>query len=157
LCKYDLKKDAMGMEDFSFLNPRRMNPDEVSPAVWAYIGDAVYELAVRGRLLDNGPTKTRNLHQEAITRVRASFQAELLKRLEPFLLDKELDVVKRVLIVKSGRTPNGTEVITYRYSTAFEALIGYLFLSGEAQRLEEIFIQIHRFTEECRNNPERKD
>lgn len=139
------------MEDFSFLNPGKVNPDEVSPAVWAYIGDAVYELAVRRRLLDNGPTRTKNLHQEAIARVRASFQAELLKRLEPFLLEKELEIVKRGRNVKSGRTPTGTEVITYRYSTAFEALIGYLFLSGQAQRLEELFTQIHRLSEELRN------
>ncbi|HEX3048336.1 MAG TPA: ribonuclease III domain-containing protein [Bacillota bacterium] len=145
------------MEDFSFFNPGKVNPDEVSPAVWAYIGDAVYELAIRRRLLDNGPTKTRNLHQEAITRVRASFQAELLRKLEPHLLEKELDVVKRGRNVKSGRTPTGTEVITYRHSTAFEALIGYLYLSGEERRLQELLAQIHCFSEEIRNNPERKN
>jgi ribonuclease III family protein len=142
------------MEDFSFLIPGKFNPDEVSPAVWAYIGDAVYELAVRRRLLDRGPTKTRNLHQEAIARVRASFQAELLKRLEPYLLEKELEVVKRGRNVKSGRTPTGTEVITYRYSTAFEALIGYLYLSGAQHRLQELLAQIHLFSEESRRNPE---
>jgi ribonuclease-3 family protein len=140
------------MGDFLFLNPGKVNPDEVSPAVWAYIGDAVYELAVRRRLLEHGPTKTRNLHQEAIARVRASFQANLLKRLEPFLLEKELDVVKRGRNVKSGRTPTGTEVMTYRYSTAFEALIGYLYLSGDEPRLQELLAQIHRFSEEIRTN-----
>ncbi|MCL6591129.1 MAG: ribonuclease III [Firmicutes bacterium] len=134
------------------MNPGKVNPDEVSPAVWAYIGDAVYELAVRRRLLENGPTKTRNLHQEAIARVRASFQADLLKRLKPFLTEKELEVVKRGRNVKSGRNPAGTGVITYRFSTAFEALIGYLYLSGDEPRLQELLAQIHCFSEEMRNN-----
>ena len=115
-----------------------VNPDEFSPAVWAYIGDAVYELFTRSQLLKDGPAKTKQLHKATIARVKASFQAELLKRLEPDLTTDELEVVKKGRNIKSGHIPAYTDMITYRYSTAFEALIGYLYLTGSYQRLQVI-------------------
>lgn len=118
----------------------RMNPDELSPAVWAYIGDVVYELYVRQRLLGGGPAKTKLLHRETVSRVRASFQADLVRRLEPFLSEGERETVRRGRNIKSGHTPAKTDVLTYRHSTAFEALIGYLYLNRETERLEELLI-----------------
>lgn len=126
------------MGDSYFFNLPKINPDQLSPAVWAYIGDAVYELFIRHQLLTGGPDKTKNLHHKAVSRVRASFQAELVNKMQSFLKGSELEIIKRGRNVKSGHVPNGSDTITYRYSTAFEALIGYLYLKEEYPRLMEI-------------------
>lgn len=124
-----------------------INPIELSPAVWAYIGDAVYELYIRNLLVNRGPAKTTQLHREAVERVKASFQAELLRRLEPYLNETELELVKRGRNVKTGHVPTGSDLQTYRHSTAFEALIGYLYLSDEKQRLIELLRVIGQLEE----------
>ena len=67
------------MIDLYSLNLPQVNPAEFSPAVWAYIGDAVYELFIRCYLLTNGPTKTKFLHQAATAKVRASFSSRIIK------------------------------------------------------------------------------
>jgi len=126
------------MTDSYFFNLPKINPDQLSPAVWAYIGDAVYELFVRHQLLTGGPDKTKNLHHKAVLKVQASFQAELVNKIQSFLSPSELEIIKRGRNVKTGHVPNGSDMITYRYSTAFEALIGYLYLKEEYQRLLEI-------------------
>jgi ribonuclease III family protein len=126
------------MDEFNFFNLAKVNPDELSPAVWAYIGDAVYELFVRNKLLTKGPAKTRTLHHEAICRVKASFQAGLVSQIEEHLTTSELEIIKRGRNVKSGHTPDNTDVLTYRHSTAFEALIGYLYLKGQINRMVEL-------------------
>lgn len=126
------------MGDSYFFNFSKTNPDQLSPAVWAYIGDAVYELFIRHQILTDGPDKTRNLHHKAVSKVRASFQAELVNKLQSFLNESELEIIKRGRNVKSGHVPTGSDLITYRYSTAFEALIGYLYLKEEYLRLIEI-------------------
>lgn len=126
------------MGDAYFFNLPKINPDQLSPAVWAYVGDAVYELFIRHQILTNGPDKTKNLHHKAVSKVRASFQAELVNKIQSFLKESELEIIKRGRNVKSGHVPTGSDVITYRYSTAFEALIGYLYLKEEYPRLIEI-------------------
>lgn len=129
------------MSDSIFFDLPQVNPDQLSPAVWAYIGDAVYELFIRHQILTAGPDKTKNMHHKAVSKVRASFQAELVNKIQPFLKETELEIIKRGRNVKSGHVPAGSDVITYRYSTAFEALIGYLYLKGERDRLREILQQ----------------
>ncbi|HBF40042.1 MAG TPA: ribonuclease III [Firmicutes bacterium] len=129
------------MPSFDFLELPGLNPDELSPAVWAYIGDAVYELYIRCHILSAGPAKTNALHHVAIAMVRASFQAGLVTKLEPFLTEGELEILKRGRNVKSGHIPAHTDVLTYRHSTAFEALIGYLYLRGEHKRIKELLTQ----------------
>lgn len=126
------------MTDSRFFNLPKINPDQLSPSVWAYVGDAVYELFIRHQLLTGGPDKTKNLHHKAVSKVRASFQAEIVNKLQSFLKESELEILKRGRNVKSGHVPNGSDPITYRYSTAFEALIGYLYLKEEYLRLLEI-------------------
>jgi ribonuclease-3 family protein len=126
------------MIDPLFYDLPKINPDDLSPAVWAYIGDAVYELFTRYYLLTKGPAKTKTLHHEAINIVRASFQAEVVKYLEPELTDEELELFKRGRNIKSGHIPANSDVITYRFSTGFEALIGYLYLCGRQARLIEL-------------------
>lgn len=125
----------MNLNPFNLPN---VNPLEFSPAVWAYIGDAVYELFIRNFLVSRGPARTSRLHHEAVMRVKASFQAGLLSKLEPSLNESELDIVRRGRNVKTGHVPPGSDLPTYRQSTAFEALMGYLYLSGQETRMVEL-------------------
>lgn len=106
----------------------------------AYMGDAIYEVYVRRHLLGLGKVKPNQLHREATRYVSAKAQANFLYQMidSDFLSEEELAVVKRGRNAKSGTTPKNTDVQTYRHSTAFEALIGLLFLTGNEQRLAEM-------------------
>ncbi|HEY9576221.1 MAG TPA: Mini-ribonuclease 3 [Pseudobacillus sp.] len=106
----------------------------------AYMGDAIYEVYIRRHLLELGKVKPNQLHREATRYVSAKAQANFLYRMmeSGFLLEEEMVIVKRGRNAKSGTIPKNTDVQTYRHSTAFEALIGMLFLTGEDQRLAEI-------------------
>lgn len=110
----------------------------LSPQVLAYIGDAVYELAVRRFLVTKGTVKTNQLHAQAVKYVRAGAQARVLFVLENMLSEEEKNIVRRGRNSKSMHIPKGAGVTEYRYSTAFECLIGYLYLKGDIQRLNEI-------------------
>lgn len=107
----------------------------VSPLVLAYVGDAVFELAVRERLARNGSGKTADLHRTAVSLVRAPAQASMLRRLEGLLTPEEEEVVRRARNAKSGPAPRGVPVQDYRHATAFEALLGHLYLNGRPDRL----------------------
>jgi ribonuclease-3 family protein len=109
--------------------------------VLAYIGDAVYELWVRMHLLDLGYVKVRELHRAAVTYVRAAAQARILHALLPALDDVEHQVVLRGRNAK-GTCPKNVDVITYRYATGFECLVGYWQLEGRRERMEWAFAQI---------------
>lgn len=113
-------------------------PGELPALVLAYVGDAVYELAVRGHLVNAGLVKVNRLHSEAVKYVNAAAQARVLKHLETILTGEEAAVVRRGRNAKPPHTPRGPGVLEYRHSTAFESLIGYLYLKGDAARLQEI-------------------
>jgi ribonuclease-3 family protein len=104
----------------------------------AYLGDAVYELFVRTALIRRGILRGEQLHREATKRVNAPAQAEMLRHLAGNLTDVEKDIVRRGRNTKSGRIPKNAQVFEYRYSTALEALIGYLFVKENWERLEQI-------------------
>lgn len=109
----------------------------------AYMGDAVYEVYVREYLLQNGKVKPNNLHREATHYVSAKAQAAIIHHLldNRLLTSEEEAVAMRGRNAKSGTIPKNTDVQTYRYGTAFEALIGYLFLLKKEERLEEIIVK----------------
>ncbi|MFZ5640029.1 MAG: Mini-ribonuclease 3 [Bacillota bacterium] len=117
----------------------KINPDQASALVLAYIGDAVYEILVRRHLINNGTTKVKDLHREAVKFVNAGTQARVVHALEDKLTDTEIKVLKRGRNAKSGTSPKNVSMIDYRYGTALEALFGYLYLKGEDSRLAEIF------------------
>lgn len=106
----------------------------------AYMGDAVLEIYVRHHLLKQGMTKPNDLHKHSSRYVSAKVQASMLFALEEqdFFTEEEKAVLRRGRNAKSGTVPKNTDVQTYRYSTAFEAVIGYLFLEKKEARLEEI-------------------
>ena len=110
----------------------------ISPLTWAYIGDAVYELYVRDYLIKNTNLKPHRLHIETIKYVKASAQDNILKRIEEYLTEEEKDIVKRGRNTKTHSAPKNADLTDYMYATAFEALIGYLYVTGQNKRLEEI-------------------
>ena len=110
----------------------------ISPLTWAYIGDAVYELYVREYLIKNTNLKPHRLHIETIKYVKASAQANILKKVEEYLTEEEKDIVKRGRNTKTHSAPKNADLTDYMYATAFEALIGYLYVTGQNKRLEEI-------------------
>ena len=120
-----------------------VNPAQLNALALAYMGDVVYEMAVRKRLLERGLTRPNDLHRGAIRYVNASSQAGVVTHwLETNVLsEEEQAVVRRGRNAKSGSIPKRTDVHTYRYSTAFEALIGYIYLTERRDRLEELIEQ----------------
>lgn len=104
----------------------------------AYIGDTVYDLFVRTHLLEQCDQKAGALHRQAIGLVCAAAQAEALKHLEPHLEDRERDVVRRGRNAHAQHAPRNVDRKVYAQATALEALIGYLYLIGEDERLTHL-------------------
>lgn len=113
-------------------------PEQLPALALAYIGDAVYELYVRTKLVNDGVLKVNELHREATKYVRASSQARVMEVLNEQLTDLEDGVMRRGRNAKSGTSPKNADIIDYRKSTGFEALVGYLYLKGENERLKEL-------------------
>lgn len=112
---------------------------ELSPLIWAYVGDAVYEVMVRTHLTIEGARVVQRLHKKVIGYVSAKGQAERLKKLTGVLTDEEEDIVRRGRNCHSGTIPKNADVNEYRYATGFEALFGYHYLTGRTERLEDLF------------------
>ena len=142
---------------------RKRNVAEVntlSPLTWAYVGDSVFELLVRTHLTNTTKLKPHMLHIEAIKYVKADAQVKLLHKIEKELNDDEKNIVRRgrnqrrsgcarrdergTVRRDQGRNaenhhvPKNATVEEYSYATAFEALIGYLYLTKQDERLKEI-------------------
>lgn len=122
----------------------KIDVNQMSPLVWAYIGDSVYEQYIREYLVTNTKYKPHKLHMEATKYVKAGAQAEILKKLETELTDEELDVVRRTRNTQNHHLPKNASVTEYMYSTAFEGLIGYLYLTGQKERLKELLDKIEK-------------
>lgn len=104
----------------------------------AYMGDAVYETYVRAHLLDKGLIDANRLHGAAVAYVRADAQAAAVRAMLSELPEAEQALVRRARNRKSGSRPKSTDPVTYKWATAFEALVGYLFLTGDRERMEEV-------------------
>ncbi|MDY4997350.1 MAG: ribonuclease III domain-containing protein [Bacilli bacterium] len=107
----------------------------------AYLGDAIYEVYIRESLIRLGIVRVEELQKKAVFYVSAKGQASILKRLldENKLTSEEIDIVKRGRNYKRSSHPKHTDILTYKLSTGFETLIGYLYLSKNEERLAEIF------------------
>lgn len=110
----------------------------------AYLGDAVYEVYIREYLIKKNIAKVEDLQREAINYVSAKSQCKILNHLleNNILTEEEIDIVKRGRNYKRTTHPKNTDIITYKMSTGFEALIGYLYLTNQKERLEEIMKNI---------------
>lgn len=118
--------------------PAGLPVEQLSPVVLAYIGDAVFEVYVRQRLIAGPIRKPHELHRAATKFVSAAAQARLLQRWMPLLTEEEADIVRRGRNTKSGQPPRNADPGDYRHATALESLIGYLFYRGERDRLEQL-------------------
>ena len=117
---------------------------EINSLVLAYLGDTIYEDYVRLFLIKKGIANVNDLQAESIKYSSAKAQAEIVKRLisENFFTDEELVIIKRARNHKSISHPKNCDIVTYRYATGLEALIGYLKLENNEERLEIIMKNI---------------
>ena len=106
----------------------------------AYVGDAIYEIYIRDYLVEQGQTKPNTLHRMATHYVSAKAQAFLIQALleEKLLNDTEETMYKRGRNAKSHTSAKNADITTYRIATGFESLMGYLHLTKQTERLEEL-------------------
>lgn len=108
----------------------------------AYIGDAYYDLWIRQYLIEKGYTKVNDLHKLATKYVSATAQAKIKYELmeSNYLTGEEIEIVKRGRNAKSNHKKHNVDILTYKHSTSFEALIGYLYLMDKKERLNDIIL-----------------
>lgn len=106
-----------------------------SPLVLAYIGDAVFELFIRTKVVNHGSMQVNKMHKKSASLVKAKTQADLIKVLEAELTEEEHAVYKRGRNARSATTAKYATMIDYRMATGFEALMGYLYLTEQYERL----------------------
>ena len=111
---------------------------QMSPLTWAYLGDSIFETYIRDYLVDTTNLKPNKLHRKAIMYVKAKAQADVIKKLDAYLTDEEKDIVKRTRNTENHHVPKNADKADYMYSTAFEGLIGYLYLTKQEERLADI-------------------
>lgn len=114
-------------------------PAQYAPLTLAYLGDSVYELYVRSRVIQENPElPAHKLHLRTVRYVKAHAQSNSMKCLEPLLSEEEEAIYKRGRNAKSATVPKNADLADYRRATGFEALIGYLKLKNDAGRLEQL-------------------
>ncbi len=113
----------------------------------AYMGDAVYEQAVRQRLIEQGHSRVDLLHKTAVHYVRAEAQADIIKSIFDELDEEEQALVKRARNHRFHSKAKHADPITYKWATAFEAFTGYLYLAGDAQRLQWLLDKAFAYVE----------
>lgn len=124
------------------------NPSQLSPLTLAFVGDAVFDLFVRERLVCLANRPVNRLHSLAVSLVKASSQARAAKKLSEILSEKELSVLKRGRNAHTNHKAKNASESDYHYATGLEALFGFLYLSGESDRLRELFELTLDFIEE---------
>ena len=117
-----------------------MNVNEINVLVLAYLGDNIYEYYIRKFLIEKNISNVNDLQKSAVNYVSAVNQAKFLSEMmnNSFFTEDELSVIKRARNHKSNSHPKNCDVVTYKHATALEALIGYLELSNNRDRIEEI-------------------
>lgn len=117
---------------------KEADPGMYSPLALAYLGDAVYELIIRSKVMNQGNMQVNKMHKKSAGLVKAQSQAALMRLLEPELTEEERAVFKRGRNAKSMTAARHATIIDYRMATGFEALVGYLYLSERFERLMEL-------------------
>lgn len=130
-----------------FLNSE-CNPKLLSPLTLAFVGDTVYDLFVREMLVCRANRPPKKLHNEAVKLVRAAAQAKAVEVIMPLLTPEEKEVLLRGRNAHSNHLPKNASESDYHHATALEALLGYLYLQGNMDRLRELFTYITENTEE---------
>lgn len=121
------------------MKPQEQNPKLLSPLTLAFLGDAVYELCVRQRVVAEGNRPVNGMHREAVKLVNAAAQSDAFERISGALTEEELAVYKRGRNANATSSPKHAALADYRRATGVEALFGYLYLKGETERIGELF------------------
>ena len=131
------------------LNSKVNEPEQLSGLTLAYMGDAVMENYVRYRLISQGHVRPNKLHKNSTKYVSAKAQADILTTLfeTNYLTEKEHSITMRGRNAKSGTIPKNTDLKTYSFSTAFEALLGYLYLTDQSERLDQVMERSFQYIE----------
>ena len=118
-----------------------MGINEINILSLAYLGDSVYELKVRNYLISTGISKVNKLQKEAMNFVTAKKQCEFINYFieNNILTETEIDYVKRGRNASTYSHPKNTDIVTYKWATGFECLFGYLYLSNNKERIDELF------------------
>jgi ribonuclease III family protein len=126
--------DDFRMREFSQDEARQLNPLQL-----ALIGDGIFEVFIRNHILMKNTSLSANkIHVKAITYVKAKSQSCIMHEMESLLTEEEEAIYKRGRNAKSPTVPKNADIRDYRMATGFEALIGYLYLTGNKERLEFI-------------------
>lgn len=114
-----------------------------SPLALAFVGDSIYEAFIRTKLLLAANQSAAKLHRAAVSFVRAGAQSFVMQTLLPLLSEEETEIYKRGRNAHSHTVPKNADVTEYRAATGFEALVGYLYLSGQTERLTWVMEQAY--------------
>lgn len=125
-----------------------MDTREVNVKTLAYIGDVVYELYIREHVTNNSHEQVNKLHRKTVKYVSAKSQARVVEAISDILTKEEKDILRRGRNAEANTVPKNTDVITYKIATGFEALIGFLYLNKNIERLEEIIARSISIIEE---------
>lgn len=121
------------------LSFKSVQPRQLSPLVLAYIGDSIYDLVIKTYLIDSkGNMPVNKLNRMSSGLVKAQTQSEMIGKIEHMLDDEEEGVYKRGRNAKSYTSAKNASITDYRRATGFEALMGYLYLSGRYSRMMEL-------------------
>lgn len=112
---------------------------EVSTAALAYLGDSVMELCVRKMLVERGFSSSKRLNAKALEYVTAKAQAQAASKILPLLNEEEDAIYHRGRNISHANVPKSASLSEYRMATGLEALFGYLHLSGNTERINELF------------------
>ena len=125
--------------------------NQMSPLIWAYIGDSVFELFIRNKMIERGIPSNTKLHKNTTMYVKASSQSKMVKHLEQILNDEEISIIKRARNADSNTIPKNATVIEYKNATSLEGLIGYLYLLGNYERLTYILNYVYNEFDKLHN------
>lgn len=128
-----------------------------NPSVLAFLGDAVYEVYIRKLVYERGILSPDRMNTAAVKYVRAEAQAAAYEALFADLSEREQSVARRSKNHKITSMPGNVDFMIYKKATAFEALIGYLDLSGEKARLEELITEAVKVIDSSKIRTDRRD
>lgn len=123
-------------------NDTKIQPRQLSPLNLAFIGDCIYEILVREALVCEANRPVNELHRESVKYVSAKAQTEAYAKIKDMLTEEETAQFKRGRNAKVGHSPKSATDAEYHTSTGIEALFGYLYLSGKAERIKQLFAAI---------------
>ena len=127
------------MENFFEMNMTKAQIDAISNLGLAHMGDCVYEMLVRAYLCAEGNKTVAQLHKQTISMVKATYQAAFVDKMLPLLTEEEMTYYRRGKNSHVHAVPKSATPAQYAKATGLEAMFGYLFLSGNKERANEIF------------------